>query len=65
MVRDIRIPVTLKIIAELTGLPKSGIQWTRRYTTLKEVVESFIDPGEELDKKGKGINPSTLSEPWK
>jgi hypothetical protein len=65
MVRDIRIPVTPEIIAEVTGLPNSGIQWTGRYTTLKEAVESFIDPGEELDKKGKGLNPNTLSEPWK
>ena len=65
MVRDIRIPITLKIIAEVTSLPNSGIQWTGRYTMLKEAVESFIEPGEELDKKGKGLNPSTLSEPWK
>jgi hypothetical protein len=28
-------------------------------------VESFIDPGEELDKKGKGLNPNALSEPWR
>jgi hypothetical protein len=27
---------------------------------LKEAVETFTDPGEELDKKGKGLNPSTL-----
>ena len=32
---------------------------------IHEVVESFTEPGEELDKKGKGLNPSTLSEPWK
>jgi hypothetical protein len=32
---------------------------------LREVVESFTESGEELDKKGKGINPNTLSEPWK
>ena len=32
---------------------------------LKEAVEYFVDPREELDKKGKGLNPSTLSEPWK
>ena len=65
MVRDIQIPVTPEIVVEVTGLPNSSIQWTGRYTTLKEVVESFVDPGEELDKKGKGLNPSTLSEPWK
>ena len=28
-------------------------------------MESFTERGEELDKKGKGLNPSTLSEPWK
>jgi hypothetical protein len=54
-----------EIIAEVTGLPNTGIQWTGKYTTLKEAVESFVDPGEELDKKGKGLNPSALSEPWK
>jgi hypothetical protein len=32
---------------------------------LKEAVETFTDPREELDKKGKGLNPSTLREPWK
>jgi hypothetical protein len=28
-------------------------------------VEIFTDPREELDKKGKGLNPNTLKEPWK
>jgi hypothetical protein len=65
MVRGIQISVTPKILAEVTGLPNMGIQWTGRYTTLKEAVETFTDPGEELDKKGKGLNPSTLREPWK
>jgi hypothetical protein len=37
----------------------------RKYTMLKEVVESFVELGEELDKKGKGLNPSALSEPWR
>jgi hypothetical protein len=65
MVQDIQIPVTREIIVEVTGLPNIGIQWTGRYTVLKESVESFVDPREELDKKGKGLNPNTLSEPWK
>ena len=65
MVWGIQISVTLEILAEVTGLPNMGIQWTGRYTTLKEAVENFTDPGEELDKKGKGLNPSTLREPWK
>jgi hypothetical protein len=32
---------------------------------LKEAVEYFVEPGEELDKKGKGLNPNVLSEPWR
>jgi len=36
-----------------------------KYTMLKEVVEFSIEPREELDKKGKGLNPTTLSEPWR
>jgi hypothetical protein len=36
-----------------------------KYTALKEAVESFIEPREEFDKKGKGLNPTALSEPWR
>jgi hypothetical protein len=28
-------------------------------------VESFAEPREEFDKKGKGLNPSALSKPWR
>jgi hypothetical protein len=64
-VQGIQILVTLEIIVEVIGLPNTGIQWKGKYMKLREVVESFTEPGEELDKKGKGLNPSTLSEPWK
>jgi len=57
--------VTEKIIVEVSGLPNEGTQWIGKYTTLKEVVESFAEPGEELNKKGKGINPTALSEAWR
>jgi hypothetical protein len=57
--------VTEKIIVEVSGLPNEGTPWKGKYTTLKEVVESFMEPREELDKKGKGLNPATLSEPWR
>jgi hypothetical protein len=65
MIRDIQILVTREIIAKVTGLPNEGTQWTGKYTTLKEAVESFMELGEELDKKGKGLNPTALSEPWR
>jgi len=51
------------IISKVTGFPNEGTQWTGKYTKLQEVVESFAEPGEEFDKKGKGLNSSTLSEP--
>jgi hypothetical protein len=28
-------------------------------------VESFAEPREEFDKKGKGLNPTSLSDPWR
>jgi len=61
--RGIQIPVIDAIITEVTGFPNEGTKWTGKYTTLQEVLESFAKPGEEFDKKGKGLNPSTLSEP--
>jgi hypothetical protein len=65
MIQYIQIPVTEEILVEVTGLPNEGIQWTEKYTTLKEAIEYFIEPREELDKKGKGLNPTALSEPWR
>jgi hypothetical protein len=32
---------------------------------LKEAVECFVEPREELNKNGKGLNPTALSEPWR
>jgi hypothetical protein len=65
MVQGIQISITPEILAEVIGLPTMVIQWIGIYTTLSEAVETFTDPGEESNKKGKGINPSTLIEPWK
>ena len=65
MIRDIQIPVTEEIIVEVTSLPNEGTQWNGKFTTLKEVVECFIETEEELDKKGKGLNPTALNEPWR
>jgi hypothetical protein len=64
-VQGIQILVTSEIIAKVTGLSNIGIQWTGKYMKLREAMESFTELGEELDKKGKRLNPSTLSESWK
>jgi hypothetical protein len=65
VIRDTKIPITDEIIAEVTCLPNEGTQLIGKYTTLKEAVESFAELGEEFDKKGKGLNPTALSEPWR
>jgi hypothetical protein len=57
--------VTDEIIVEVKILPNEGAQWAGKYKTLKEAVESFAELREEFDKKGKGLNPSALSEPWR
>ena len=61
----IQIQNTDSIIAEVKVLPNKGTQWTDKYTTLREAMDSFAEPGEEFDKKGKGLNPTSLSEPWR
>jgi hypothetical protein len=45
-VQGIQIYVTLEIVAEVTGLPTTGIQWIGKYMKLREAMESFIEPGE-------------------
>jgi hypothetical protein len=60
-----QILATNSIIVKVTCLPNEGPQWTGKYITLKEAMESFVELGEEFDKKGKGLNPTTLSEPCK
>jgi hypothetical protein len=65
VIRGIQISVIDAIIAEVIGLQNEGTQWTSKCTTLKEVVESFAEPGEEFDKKGKGLNLTALSESWR
>jgi hypothetical protein len=59
------IQVTNAIIVEVTSLPNKVTQWIGKYIALNEVVESFAEPGEEFNKKGKGLNHTTLSEPWR
>ena len=65
IVQGIQKNFTSKIVTGVTGLPTIGIQWIGKYNKLRKAVESFTESGEELEKKGKGLNPSTLSELWK
>lgn len=40
-----------------------GTVWPKNHVMLQDTVEIFRDEGEELTRKGKGIQPSSLGEP--
>jgi len=64
MVRGRRIIVSDAVIAEVSGMLAKGEVWSKKNIMLHDAVEIFRDAGQELTKKGKGIQPSSLGEPW-
>ena len=65
MVKGKKITVINAIIAEVSGLPVEGTTWAQKHVSIQDVVETFKDEGEKLVRKGKGIQPSSLEEPWR
>jgi len=63
-VRGRRITISDVVIAEVSGLPIEGTIWPKKHVMLQDAVDIFRDADEELTKKGKGIQPSSLAEPW-
>lgn len=59
-----RITVSEAVIAEVFGLLVEGVLWAKKHIMLQDGMEIFRDAGEELTRKGKGIQPSSLGEPW-
>ena len=41
-----------------------GTKWIDKHVVLHEAVAIFKDPEEELIRKGKGVHPASLKEPW-
>lgn len=64
MVKGRRIIVLDVVIAEVSVLPGEGAVWPKNHIMLQDVVEIFRDVGEELTRKGKSIQLSSLGEPW-
>jgi len=64
MVRGIQIIVTDILIEKVSGLPAKGLLWVGKRLKLHDTIEAFRDEGQELIKKGKGIWPSSLGDPW-
>lgn len=48
----------------MSGLSAEGPVWAGKRLRLHDTMEVFRDEGHELIKKGKGIRPSYLGEPW-
>ena len=64
IVKGVRIIVSKGLIAELSRLSTEGAVWSKNHVMLHDMVEIFKDASEELTRKGKGIQPSSLGEPW-
>ena len=64
MVRGRQITVSDTEIVEAFGLPVEGPVWVDKGLKLCNAMEIFRGKGQELIKKGKGIQPSSLGEPW-
>lgn len=54
-----------EVLAKVTGLPSEGDKWFELHTPLQSETSVFRNHGEELVRKGKGHNPTSLMEPWK
>lgn len=61
--RGRRILVSDVVIAEVSGLPTEGTIWPKKHVMLQDAVDIFRDADEELTKKDKGIQPSSLAKP--
>lgn len=64
MVRGRKITVSDVMKAEVSGLPAEGAVWFDKQVMMHDAMDIFRDKGQELINKGKGIQPSSLGEPW-
>lgn len=64
MVKGIRIAVSEAVIVEVSVPPAEGTVWPKKHVMMQDAVDIFRDTGEEFTRKGKGIQLSSLGEPW-
>ena len=62
--RGREITVSDVVIVEVSGLLVEGSVWVHKRLKLHGSMENFRDKVQELIKKGKGIRPYSLREPW-
>jgi hypothetical protein len=64
IVQGVRIPVTEDDIAQVSGLPITGIHWFSRKHIILNAQQDFLLPGEQVEPKGRGVRLSSLPPPW-
>ena len=64
VVQGVQIPVTEEVIAQVTGLPANGIRWFSRKHLILNAQQDFLQPGEQVEPKGRGIALQSLPQSW-
>ena len=62
--QGVKIPVTEEIIAQVTGLPTKGTRWFSRKHLILNAQQNFLQPGENVEPKGRGVALQSLPQPW-
>jgi len=62
-VKGRQVRVNEAILSKFTGILMEGKKWLDKHTLLQSTTILFIDPVEELIRKGKGYNPASFPEP--
>jgi hypothetical protein len=55
-VQGVRIPVSEDDIAQVSGLPVTGIRWFSRKHIILNAQQDFLLPGEQVEPKGRGVD---------
>ena len=63
-IRGRHIAVTNDIIAEVSGLPATGLVWTIKKERLRKIIKIFQDEVQSLIVREKGVLLAALGEPW-
>jgi hypothetical protein len=64
MVKGLPIDFSEQEVAEVTGLPQSGIRWFGKWKTIMQTEQLFSRGGEVLQQRGHGISRILLPPPW-
>jgi hypothetical protein len=64
IVQGVWILVTEDDIAQVSGLPFTGIRWFSRKHIILNAQQDFLLPGEQVEPKAQGVRLSSFPPPW-